>query len=103
MSTNRNLFGQFDKEDLKLVKMMIGKGSEEGMVGATVEANGRRGTKESRRNLRRPDERGISVQRETEVWINDYNVMSIACLTWSRLPSRNVVDPNYKVAVDINV
>lgn len=28
-------------------------------------------------------------------------IMSVACLTWSRLPSRNVVDANYEVVVDI--
>lgn len=30
-------------------------------------------------------------------------IMSVACLTWSRLPSRNVVVANYEIAVDINV
>lgn len=67
MPANRNLFGQFDEENLELVKTTVGKGNEEGMVGKTVEANGRRGTVESRRNLRRPDGRGISVQREISV------------------------------------
>lgn len=47
MSANRNLFGQFDEENLDLVKTTIGKGSE-GMVETTVEASGRRGTEESR-------------------------------------------------------
>ena len=50
MSANRNLFDQFNEENLALVKTTIGKGSEEGMVGTTVEANGRRGTVESWRN-----------------------------------------------------
>ena len=67
MSANRNLFGQFDEENLELVKTTIRKGSEEGMVGTMVEANGRRGTVESWRNLRRPDGRGTNMQREIPV------------------------------------
>jgi hypothetical protein len=67
MSANRNLFGRFNEENLELVKTTIEKGNEEGMVGKTVEANGRRETVESRRNLRRPNGRDISVQRDISV------------------------------------
>ena len=41
MSASRNLFRQFNEENLELVKTTIEKGNEEGMVGKTVEANGR--------------------------------------------------------------
>jgi hypothetical protein len=67
MSANRNVFGQFNEENLELVKTTIEKGNEEGMVGKTVEVNGRRETMESRRNLQRPNRRDISVQREISV------------------------------------
>jgi hypothetical protein len=67
MSANRNVFGQFNEENLELVKTTIEKGNEEGMVGKTVEVNGRRETMESRRNLQRPNGRDISVQREISV------------------------------------
>ena len=81
MSANRNLFGQFNEESLELVKTTIEKGNEEGMVGKTVEANGRRETVESRRNLRRPNGRDISVQRETSV--SDIT-LERDCLRWKR-------------------